>query len=666
MSVLSAVRDSLALSIYSVPVKIGAKKPCCGDNWQDARFKVDELKERFGNGENFGWLLGIKPRPIVDVDLDCQEALAVSMLIQGPKTQRISGHKSNPRSHYFFELPGVAGTNKFLDPFRKKKEEQPMLIELRGAGCQTIVPPSQHVSGELYEWYEEGEFGKSSYAELLRWTSKIAAAALFIRYWQPRHDARLALIGMLAHAEWPEAETLEFASAVIRIADAEDLKEVKGNVANCYRRVEGESEAFGAPKLREMLGERGKLIIKTITDWLGLNSSSPSGMILTEKGTIKPILANAITALKNDTRWEGVIGLNEFSLHIMTRKDTPWGKPAGEKWSDVDDIDTSEWLQHRGVIVTPQVTNSAVQSVAAKNAFHPVKEYLKSLKWDGSERISTWLIAYLGSQDSKFARAIGRRWLISGVARIFRPGCQADHTLLLEGPQGIRKSTALRTLAGADWFTDHVSDLDSKDSRMDLHGKWIVELAELSAVRRSLAEKVKSFLTATSDHFRPPYGRSTIDVPRQNIFAGSVNDETPFTDETGNRRFWPIRCGKIDVELLEEHRDQLWAEAVERYEDDEHWWLDSEELNELAKEEQKQRYQTGVWDGTIEKWLEFCSDEITIADVLNDAIKKKIETWTHSDKITIAKCLRSNGWHQIISKDDRGKSRRVYRRPYAT
>lgn len=407
----------------------------------------------------------------------------------------------------------------------------------------------------------------------------------------------------------------------------------------------------------------------------------PSGIIYSETGKILPVLANAIAVLREE--WSGVLGFNEFSLHIMTRKKTVFEKPGNENWNDVDDIRTSDWLQHRGVIVTPQTANSAVQALAHKNCFHPVREYLKLQKWDGVPRIETWLIAYLGATDSKFVRAVGKRWLISGVARIFEPGCQADHTLLLEGPQGIKKSTALRTLASAEWFTDHISDLDSKDSRMELHGVWIVELAELSAVRRSLAEKVKSFLSATADHFRPPYGRSTVSVPRQNIFAGSVNDETPFTDETGNRRFWPVRCGAIDIDKLTGNRDQLWAEAFECYENEEHWWLDSEELNAIAKEEQKLRYQTGAWDEIIKRWTDNPTqrfetregarvyvtpwdgsneNEVTSDDVLLHAIGKPVDRWSQGDKIAISKCLTSNGWRRAVVKDVLGKSQRVFRR----
>jgi len=204
-------------------------------------------------------------------------------------------------------------------------------------------------------------------------------------------------------------------------------------------------------------------------------------------------------------------------------------------------------------------------------------------------------------------------------------------------------------------------------------------------VRRSLAEKVKSFLTATSDHFRPPYGRTTIDVERQNVFAGSVNDETPFSDETGNRRFWPVRCGTIDISMIERDRDQLWAEALECFEDDCPWWLETEELSTLAAEEQKQRYQTGVWDGIIERWLEdptqrfefrdgvkiyitpweSSENEVTSDDVLLHAIGKPAIHWQHADKMAVAKCLRANGWNQRVIKDEQRKSKRVFRRPGA-
>ena len=296
------------------------------------------------------------------------------------------------------------------------------------------------------------------------------------------------------------------------------------------------------------------------------------------------LLANAITALRHAPEWEGVLGFNEFSQQVVTHRPTPWGKQVGSRWADTDDSLATEWLQgEAGIFVGSNTVAEAVQTVARENGFHPVRNYLKSLVWDKVSRIDNWLIDYLGSTDSQFLRAVGSRWLISAVARIFQPGCQADHVLLLEGPQGIRKSSALRALVGDEMFADHIADLGSKDSRLDLLGKWVIEMSELVSMRRGEVERVKAFLTARTDHFRPPYGRRAVDVPRQNVFAASTNDGQPFVDATGNRRFWPVRCGEIDAEGIQRDRDQLWAEAYHRYRQGEVWWLDTRRAQPIGK-----------------------------------------------------------------------------------
>jgi hypothetical protein len=682
-STLYAAREMLAADIFPLPIKQGTKRPAVEKGWTELRLTVDDLSEPqfFGNGNGIGILLGIKPRPIADVDIDCAEALVVASLIPLPKTDRIFGRLSNPHSHYLYELPGEFESESFKDPLRESKDEHPVIIELRGKGGQTVVPPSIHPSGEQVAWERKGNYGKTTLEVLRRPVAKIASAALFVRYWPRGYETRHALAGMLARAAWTEEATAEFVCAVVSVVQP-DNREARADVRNCYARLERSEEVSGLPKLEELFGEHGKLIVRTVCEWLSLERGSLSGMIKTEEGKIRPLLANAITALRGDAEWKGVIALNEFSLYPATRKATPWGKPAGENWTHTDDIRTSEWLQRRGILVNPQVAANAVQVIAEENRFHPVKEYLNALKWDEVERIEKWLVTYLGVPETAFIKAIGSRWLISAVARILRPGCQADHTLLLEGPQGIKKSTALRTLAGPEWFTDHISDLDSKDSRLELHGVWIVELAELASIKRSLTEKVKSFLTATSDHFRPPYGRRTIHVPRSNVFAGSVNDATPFTDETGSRRFWPVRCGAIDVKALARDRDQLWAEALHRYKDNHVWWLDTDELNRLASEEQEARYEPGVWDEVILDWLEsprqrdewnekgncdvpiepFHSTlgEVTITDILVHAVGKDIENCTQADRNLVARCLTHAGWKHKRKRVSDGSSLRIY------
>lgn len=400
-------------------------------------------------------------------------------------------------------------------------------------------------------------------------------------------------------------------------------------------------------------------------------------MIQTGDGKPKACLANAITALRYDPAWWGVLAFNEFSLYTVTKKPAPWQQSAGANWTDYDDSRAAEWLQHIGIMVSSKVAAEAAQTVAKENRFHPVRDYLQGITWDGRNRLDTWLLTYLGTDDTPFTRAVGARWLISAVARIYRPGCQVDHTLLLEGPQGIRKSSSLRTLAGDEWFTDHISDLGSKDSRIELHGKWIVELAELDRLRHGELERVKAFLTARTDHFRVPYGRRAEDVPRTCVFAGSTNSDAPFTDETGNRRFWPVRCGNLEIDALSCDRDQLWAEALKRYRDGSVWWLDTNELNALAREEQNQRYEPGVWDDLIRDWLDdpkqryetdggsqlpiepfrSSADRVTIDDILVHAIGKPPERFTQSDRNQISKFLRHERWTrtQATKGKERGK-----------
>jgi putative DNA primase/helicase len=341
--------------------------------------------------------------------------------------------------------------------------------------------------------------------------------------------------------------------------------------------------------------------------------------------------------------WDGVLAFNELTLFTVKLKPAPWEKRVVTQWDDHDDTKLTEWFQrHRMFIDNSKKAGEAAQAIARENSFHPVLDYLNSLKWDGRERLSPWLIMYLGALDTPYIRAVGRCWMISGVARMFRPGCQADYTLLLEGPQGILKSSALGVLASPEFFLDDFSDFENKDTLLKLHGAWIVELGEFSGVRRSAIDKVKAFLTCRNDIFRVPYGRRAQSYPRTNIFAATVNDDTPFTDETGNRRFWPVKCGTINLDKLRNDRDQLWAEAVARFQKGEHWWLTSE-LNEVAANEQSERYQEGQWDDIIEKWLEnptqrtewlgegvytpvtpwnSCHDEVTISDILFHAVGK--------------------------------------------
>jgi predicted P-loop ATPase len=407
-------------------------------------------------------------------------------------------------------------------------------------------------------------------------------------------------------------------------------------------------------------------------------------IIVSESGKPKALLQNAVLMLRHAPEWQGVLGFNEFSLYAVTKRPAPWPQSvASRNWDDDDDTRTACWLQAQGVLVSSKVAAEAVQMIAREHPFHPVRDYLNAQVWDGKPRISDWLTTYLGVKASPLSAAIGNRWLISAVARIKKPGCKADFVLLLEGPQGIGKSSAAEVLASPPWFTDHLSDLGSKDSRIELHGKWIIELAEFVS-RRSELER-KAFLTACSDNFRAPYDRRAQWVPRSNVFCATSNDATPLTDETGGRRYWPVTCGGIDLARLRQDRDQLWAEANAAYESDEPWWDDFQEFRDALAEEQEARYQGGPHDDLILGWCEhpiqreqwengvrtqlepFDSnrERVTIADVLRHAIGKPQHTLTRSDQLSVVACLTHNGWRRSKQTKIHGTNRNVrhYIRP---
>jgi predicted P-loop ATPase len=236
------------------------------------------------------------------------------------------------------------------------------------------------------------------------------------------------------------------------------------------------------------------------------------------------------------------------------------------------------------------------------------------------------------------------RWLVSAVARIFRPGAKADCCLILEGAQGIRKSTALRTLAG-EYFTDELADLGSKDAAMQTRGVWIIELSEMDSLSHSEVARIKAFMSRTTDRFRPPYGMRLVESPRQCVFAGTVNHSTYLRDETGGRRFWPVACGRIDVDELAHDRDQIWAEAKARFDAGAVWWLESAELVQMAADQQMDRYEGDPWEEVIAPWVESRSS-VSISEVLEKCLQKLQALWTQTDKNRAARCLRALGWER--------------------
>lgn len=365
----------------------------------------------------------------------------------------------------------------------------------------------------------------------------------------------------------------------------------------------------------------------------------------------KANLHNAALALRMAPCFAGALRFDLFQLRTVVAAPLPWSEETEREWTNIDDLRFVDWLQQHDLGIGLQIAQQAVELAAHDTEVHPLREWLSHLEWDGEARLDRWLTYYIGAEHTPLTRAVGARWCISAVARVMEPGCKADHVLVIEGRQGVGKSTALRTLVGEDWFTDELSDLGSKDAAMQMRGVWVIELAELDHLSRTDAGRIKAVISRRSDRFRPPYGERLITAPRECVFAGTVNDSQYLKDDTGNRRFWPVLAGpSVDLGALAQDREQLWAEAVARYRKREPWHLHEHDLIASAEEQQERRTSLDPWLDKIDAYVTGRA-AVTTTEILGDCLSKKSGDWTRADEMRAAKCLTGLGFERKRAPD---------------
>lgn len=329
---------------------------------------------------------------------------------------------------------------------------------------------------------------------------------------------------------------------------------------------------------------------------------------------VNPKTGNAATTVeniriivKNDPRFKGAFYFDEFMERPMVCGSLPWRKADAKprSWDDTDDAGVHNILEKDYKIDSIPKTREGIDLALIDVSRHPVREYLRSLVWDGVKRAETLFIDYLGAEDSRYTRNVTRKALIGAAARILAPGCKHDHMLVLVGPQGCHKSTTLKKL-GKDWFSDSLYTMSGKDAYEQLQGNWIIELSEMAATRKAEVEQIKQFVSKQEDNYRAAYARRTQCHPRQCAFFGTTNDEEFLRDPTGARRFWPVvvtDAGKeLGPRLTASIIDQIWAEVVTYYEDGETWYLDGA-VEELARKVQADHTETSGKLGQIENFL---------------------------------------------------------------
>lgn len=357
-------------------------------------------------------------------------------------------------------------------------------------------------------------------------------------------------------------------------------------------------------------------------------------------------LTNAVRVLEYDPLWGPQrLHYDEFSGRIMVTNS------ASREWRDDDDVALTCHMQDTTGLTRIQkhIVADAVDLVARRRGRHVVREWLVTLPWDGVPRIDLAFEDHWGAEGPvDYVRAASRNFHISLVARVMRPGCKCDTMPVFEGRQGIFKSTALAVLGGA-WYAAIDESAASKDFLQALRGKWLIELCELNAFSRTESTHIKGMLSRATDTYRASYGRRSIDLARQCVFAGTTNHDDWLNDETGGRRFWPIRCGVINIPALAAARDQLFAEALVAFQAGDSWW----DVPSIAAREQASRQQFDEWTPVVLEWAQMqvlSVPSLMVKDIMLGPLKFSPDKLDKAAQMRIAKILKLAGWKRDLMR----------------
>lgn len=353
--------------------------------------------------------------------------------------------------------------------------------------------------------------------------------------------------------------------------------------------------ACGVEKFQHLLGDAEQMEF----DWRLLYQMGPTGPAHN--------ISNVMIALQCAPQLNEAFGYDQMRLapsvigpFLNTLSPRRW-------LTDADVLGVQIWLQAEGglPLIAKQTIADAIDYRAQECMFHPVRDHLRTLKWDRTPRLGIWLSETVGAPVNAYHAAVGRMFIISMIARVMKPGAKVDYMLILEDTQGLMKSTLFRILAGDEWFSDDLPDINKDAVRLSQHmrGVWLIEISELGTMSKADIAEWKRFQTRQFEVYTPKYGRGEVHEPRQCVFAGTTNDNIYLRDETGNRRFWPVVVVRHNLPWLIANRDQLFAEALVRYEAGEHWWPDEAFEHEFIKPEQDARFSGGEWDDDILGYL---------------------------------------------------------------
>lgn len=621
------------------PLKYRDKVPLTRNGCKDATTDAAQIKawwQKYPNA-NIGLATGSVSQNVFVIDLDIDEDRGIDGYHSLEDWQR--EHGDFPET--WTAITGRGGYHLYYRGNGKIKNRAGIIdgVDIRGNGGYVVAPPSIHKNGNRYEWeYSPDEF------EIAKADNNVE---YFLNHDDHRQSASFTMPNIVSAGQ--RNQMLFRFACMMQAKGASDQSVFAATMA--------ENESSCSPPLTE---QEVRIIVSSATKYdKGKPIHIDSEGVATRENkddvignpewvlsfldcnhdkdgnikSVKQFVHNFEIVMDKDDRFAGKIRFNEFAQQLYLCGNVPWEKEDNcRAWSSHDDSALFSLVQADYGLKSRQDFADALKNVSMRNKFHPVRELLDSLTWDGKEHIRSLLPEYLGAEDSDYTYQVMRLWMLGAVSRVYKPGNKFDYTIILQGSQGIGKSTFLKQLAMDDsWFNDSLDSLDSDKAVQSLTGSWIIELAELKSLARTAGgvESVKRFLTATQDKYRIPYERRADTFYRQCVFAGTTNKDDFLQDETGNRRFLIVQTGvkkpskSLFVPEIMDTIKLAWAEAV-------HIWKNEKPqliLPEAYMQEAKELQETNMADdgkrGIILDYLEG-KTQVCAREIWFEALKETI------------------------------------------
>lgn len=645
-----------------------AKHPRTHNGWKDATTDRERIRRWWTDWPDANIGVACGPSRILVIDVDPRnggdDSLADLEVAHGPLPKTLTACTGGGGWHYYYDVSGMDAKL----PGRVLAQG----IELQASGQYVLAPPSTHMSGKTYGW-DEGQADSPEFPP--SWLTDDSRRRA--RYMEAPGEVLEGIIGtafsaagMLGAPLGPDraAVLCPWRDGHSQGSDYDSSTVAFGPVgkskwgwfhcshASCRERL---GSFRGVERMHEVLRALPEKAAQYASERLAgaereirrvVRSPWEESLVWDRKGNdIEATAGNLRLMVENMPEWAGALAYDESKDRITWTRKPPdvqgMAAPAADALvSEQDWIYVEHWFHRTRRVRFGKETVSDVLVTAAKgNSRNSLDDYLKTIQWDGERRLDTWLARYCNSADTPHTRAVGRAWMISAIARALDPGCQCDHVLVLEGRQGVGKTSIFRVLGG-EWYIGNLPRLEDKDARHILSGAWIVEIQELAAMRGSSIERTKAYITERWDTYRPPYHRNFVKRPRRCVFGASTNEGEYVPDPTGARRFWPVWVGQPDIPALERDRSALWAEARDAYLAGERWWFTGNDVvTNAIIEEQSQRQNGDPWDARVESYC-LAKESVTAQEILTLCLSIEPGRQGVTEARRIGDILRRMGW----------------------